>query len=84
MELEIKTTEANMGTFINKIPKLLEERGLTPMDLIHQGMAYNTAYRVARGELDFTLTTALQLCNILGVNSLDDIIEYRKDEHSGT
>jgi predicted transcriptional regulator len=81
MELEL---EAQMGTFVSKVPELLKERGLRPIDLIRQGMAMSSAYRAARGYWDFNLKTALQLCNILGVNSLDDIIEYRKNEHSGT
>ncbi len=64
------------GTLISKIPDLMAERKVNPMDLVRKGLAMNTAYRAARGGIDFTLGTLATICDVLEADGLDDLIEY--------
>jgi DNA-binding Xre family transcriptional regulator len=68
------------GTLVSKIPDLMLERKVNPMDLIRKGLAMNTAYRAARGETDFTLGTLAVICDVLDADGLDDLIEYVKND----
>lgn len=74
--------ENTMGTLKSNVPELLRERGMTPMDLVRLGLPFNTAYRAARGETDFRMSTAAKLCDAFGVSTLDEVVKYIKDsEH---
>lgn len=65
-----------MGDLVSRVPDLLAERGWAPIDLIRRGMAYNQAYKIARGDTSVTLKTASQLLEIFELTSLDDIFIY--------
>lgn len=68
------------------VAALLEEANATPMDLIRYGLAYATAYRIARGEGDgIQFDTLTLLCGFfsekLGRKVLpNDILIYKTDE----
>lgn len=68
------------GILISKIPNLMEERKVNPMDLVRKGLAMNTAYRAARGGTDFTLGTLAAICDVLDADGLDDLIEYVRND----
>lgn len=69
-ELEMK------GTVVSNVPKLLESRGWGAMDLVRRaGLGVDTSYRLARGEIDFTIQTLGRLCEVFGV-AVNKIVEY--------
>lgn len=68
----------------SKVPELLNERGLTPMDLVRAGISYATAFRLAKGNIQITMDTLSQLVTVLNINKIEEIIEVVKDdEQSG-
>lgn len=68
-----------MGTMISFVPQLLDSRGWSAMDLVRRGLAVDTAYKLSRGEINITMDTLTQLCDIFEVESVCDVVEYRSD-----
>lgn len=68
-----------MGTLVSRVPELLRQRNWTAMDLVRRGLAYNTSYRLARGDISVTVDTARQLVEIFGLDRLDDIFVVQKN-----
>lgn len=69
-----------MGTLQSRVPALLQARGWTAMDLIRHGLAFNTSYRLARGEISVNIETARRLVEIFGLEKLDDVFIIVKDD----
>lgn len=65
------------GTIKLKVPQLLEERNLSPMDLLYGArLAPATAYRLAEGKGDrITFNVLIKLCGYFNV-AVGDILEY--------
>jgi len=75
-----------MGKITLNVTALLLEANATPMDLIRFGLAYATAYRIARGEGDgIQFETLALLCDFFTeklqrVVTPGEILVYQKEE----
>lgn len=68
--------ELAMGNVISHVPKLLKERGWGPMDLVRKAeIGVRTAYRLADGDVDFTIQTLAKLCELFEL-PVEDIIVF--------
>ena len=80
--VQIKEEEL-VGRVISHVPKLLEKRGWGAMDLVRKAeLGIDTAYKLARGETDFTIQTLEKLCKVFGV-PVQRVIEFVEDEQPG-
>ena len=68
----------------NFVPELLAQKGMDKNTFIAYcmlaGMGQDTAYRLARGEVDFTTKTLEAARKVLGVPSISDIIDHVPEE----
>ena len=65
----------------SKIPKQMEMRGLKPTDLVEAGVAsQGLAYKIYNGDTNLTLKTLAKLCQLFGVQFLDDLIAFDPDQ----
>jgi hypothetical protein len=75
---EQTTPEAEMG-LRNRIPDLLTNKGWDTKTFVAycmlEGLGQDTAYRLIRGETDFTTKTLATVAKVLGVRSICEIID---------
>lgn len=67
-----------------RVPELLKQKGWKATKLaglmMVRGSSPDTAYRMARGETQFTTGTLLMVAKILGVKSISDLVDIEWDE----
>jgi len=65
-----------MDKYISLFPDLMKEKDVSKMDLVRKaGIAHGTAAKIAKGELNISMTTALKVTDLLGVTLADCISE---------
>jgi hypothetical protein len=71
--------EAVMG-LRNFVPELLAQKGMDTKTFVAycmlEGLGQDTAYRLVRGEVDFTTKTLAVVRKVLCVRSLSELIDY--------
>ena len=64
----------------SNIPQEMNKRGMKPRDLVESGVAsQGLAYKIYKGDTNLTLKTLARLCQLFGVQFLDDLIEYKPE-----
>lgn len=67
---------------VNHLPELLKKKGWNTNTFIAYcmlaGIGQDTAYRLARGETNFTTQTLAKIVNVLGVSSICDIVDVEE------
>jgi hypothetical protein len=75
------------GKLVSRVPQLLEQKGWNARTLaghmMIRGSSPDTAYRMARGETQFTTETLLMAADILGCKSIAELIDAEWDEQTG-
>lgn len=75
---------AVMGTLVNHVPELLRRKGWDVKTFAAKcmlaGLSQDTAYRLVRGETQFTTETLATVAGVLGVSRLGEIIEMNGGE----
>ena len=65
---------------VSLVPQIMERRGWEAIDLIRRGLAYNTSFRLQRGETNLSLTTIVQACEAFEVDNIDSLFKLVRNE----
>lgn len=68
-----------MARLVNRVAALLAVKGMEPKEFVAYcmlaGMGQDTAYRLVRGDTNFTVDTLATVADVLKVRSLSEIID---------
>lgn len=68
-----------MGKLHSHVPELLVKKGWTKQQFIAHcmlaGMSSDTAYRLARGDTNFSTSTLNVVVSVLGLSSISEVID---------
>jgi len=77
--MELALGGVGMNGLKSFVPELIQQKGWDTKTFaaycMLAGMGQNTAYRLARGETEFTISTLQKVADILGVSSFTDLID---------
>lgn len=78
------TTKTKDKVLVSRVPGLIEKK---EWDLktfqahcMLAGLSDFTAARLANGDTNFTLGTMVDVCGVLGVDSIDDLVYIKNDQ----
>jgi hypothetical protein len=75
--------EAVMGELKSHVPELLEKRGWNTKTFVAHcmlaGLGQETAYRLARGDVNVNIETVKVAAKVLGVESISEVIDLEAD-----
>lgn len=80
------TGGVNMGAkrLVSFVPELIARKGWDTKTFVGycllNGLGQDTAYRMIRGETNFTTDTLAKVADILGVSNIQDMIDLEKDQ----
>jgi len=80
----IELREAFMGTIVSHVPELLKKNGWSPMVLVRKGMSVDTAYRLAEGDVNFSIRILKLLCEAFEVGDVSEVITFVKSDEAKT
>ena len=64
----------------SRIPDEMNKRNMKPADLVEAGIVSpRIAYSIYRGSTKLRLATLAKLCQLFGVQFLDDLIKYEPE-----
>ena len=68
-----------MGDLVNFVSELLDKKQMSKPDfvleMLKQGISQDTSYRLIRGETNFTTETLRTAAKVLGVESINEVID---------
>ena len=68
-----------MGDLVNFVSELLDKKQMSKPDfvlaMLNQGISQDTSYRLIRGETNFTTETLRTAAKVLGVESINEVID---------
>lgn len=77
-----------MAGLVNKAPALLSRKGWDSKTFVAHcmliGIGSDTAYRLVRGDTNFTTQTLAVFAKVLDVTSISDIIDIEVDKPDGS
>lgn len=77
--MDIEILKKQLGT---RLKALRTEKGLTQEDLEQYGFSYRHYGKIERGEVNLTLKTMLNLCELFEI-SLSDLLSFMDNEGGG-